>query len=152
MTKSRARSMRAKRSLFMRPQHRNRRLAAIAIAAVALFGGVALLATALESYRQFFYEPSAVVAEDFVAGSDLIRVGGLVVPGSVIRSDGLKTDFQVVDFENPENPALSVSYTGILPDLFKEDSGVVLTGRLVGGRVEATEVLAKHDENYTPKL
>jgi len=136
----------------MRPKNRNRRLAVVTLSGAALFGGVALLATALENYRQYFYEPSAVVAEEFVAGSDLIRVGGLVVPGSVITTDGLKTDFQVVDFETPDNPALRVSYTGILPNLFKEDSGVVLTGRLVNGRLEATEVLAKHDENYTPKL
>ena len=136
----------------IKPKYRNRRLAAIAVAGVCLFGGVAILATALESYRQFFYVPSAVVAQDFEAGSELIRVGGLVVPGSVEKSEGLRTDFAVVDFEQPDNPALRVSYTGILPDLFKEDSGVVLTGKLVAGELQATEVLAKHDENYTPKL
>lgn len=110
-----------------------------------------MLATALSQYQQFFYTPSEVVSAGFVAGSDSVRVGGLVVPGSVVREPKLKTTFRVRDFEGDAPGELSVSYTGVLPDLFKEDSGVVLTGRLDNTDLDASEVLAKHDENYMPK-
>ena len=136
----------------MRPKHRNRRLATIALSAVALSGGVALLANALSANRQFFYEPSVVAADGFVPGSELVRIGGLVVPGSVVRGEALRVAFSVSDFENPDSRTLRVTHQGVLPDLFKEDSGVVVTGRWDGTVLEATEVLAKHDENYRPKL
>ena len=136
----------------MRPQHRNRRLATIALSGLALAGGVALLATALESNRQFFYPPSAIAADGFVAGSEMVRVGGLVVPGTLERGGDLRVRFGVSDFEDPDSPVLYVRHEGVLPDLFKEDSGVVVTGRLLNGELDASEVLAKHDENYRPIL
>ena len=82
----------------------------------------------------------------------MVRVGGLVVPGTVERSAELRVRFGVSDFEDPDSPILYVRHEGVLPDLFKEDSGVVVTGRLLNGELDATEVLAKHDENYRPKL
>jgi cytochrome c-type biogenesis protein CcmE len=74
------------------------------------------------------------------------RLGGLVEQGSV-KKDGLVTDFIVTDLRN----SIAVRYTGILPDLFREGQGVVANGRLdAQGRFIASEVLAKHDENYMP--
>ena len=136
----------------MKPVHRNRRLRAIAIGAVALVAGVGMLASALSQNRQYFYEPSTVASVGFTPRSDNFRVGGLVLPGSVSKSDGLVTTFRIADFETPDNPPLTVTYTGILPDLFKEDSGVVVTGELRGGILVASTLLAKHDENYMPKI
>ena len=110
-----------------------------------------MLATALSQYQQYFYTPSEVVADGFAARSDSVRVGGLVVPGSIVREPELRTVFRVRDFEGNAPGELTVSYVGVLPDLFKEDSGVVLTGQVDGAAMVASEVLAKHDENYMPK-
>ena len=75
------------------------------------------------------------------------RLGGMVEEGSLVRTgDGLSMRFRVTD----QNDVLSVTYTGITPDLFKEGKGVVAQGRLEGGIFVATEILAKHDENYMP--
>ena len=74
------------------------------------------------------------------------RLGGLVEDGSVDRSGGETVLFRVTDTAN----TVSVSYTGILPDLFREGQGVVTEGRIVDGTFVADEVLAKHDENYMP--
>lgn len=136
----------------MKPKHRNKRLASLAIGGVVLVTGVALLGSALNANRQFFYVPSAVAADGFEPRTDSIRVGGLVQPGSVETLPELRTEFTIVDFEAPDSAPLKVAYTGILPDLFKEDSGVVVTGRVDDGVLEASELLAKHDENYMPKL
>ncbi|NBS94561.1 MAG: cytochrome c maturation protein CcmE [Betaproteobacteria bacterium] len=75
------------------------------------------------------------------------RLGGMVEMGSLVRTgDGLSMRFRVTD----QNNVLSVTYTGITPDLFKEGKGVVAQGRLEDGIFVATEILAKHDENYMP--
>lgn len=136
----------------MRPKHRNRRLATVAVSAVTLAAGVALMGFALSANRQYFHKPSEVVSEGFVPQSDSIRVGGLVVPGSVEKGEALHSSFGIVDFDSTNAPQLSVTYVGILPDLFKESSGVVVTGVFADGVLLASEVLAKHDENYRPKL
>jgi cytochrome c-type biogenesis protein CcmE len=73
------------------------------------------------------------------------RLGGMVAVGSFKRED-LKSTFDVTDYKNK----FSIEYTGILPDLFREGQGIITTGSLVNGRFIATEVLAKHDENYMP--
>lgn len=136
----------------MRPRNRNRRLVTIGASALALSVGVWLLLSVLGENKQFFYNPSNVMAEGFVPKSDTIRIGGLVVDGSVTREDGLKTRFQVKDFEGNSPSVLSVSHVGILPDLFREGQGVVVTGDLLeDGSLKSSEVLAKHDENYRPK-
>ena len=73
------------------------------------------------------------------------RLGGLVSKGSVVRKD-MKVTFKVTDKANE----FTIEYTGILPDLFREGQGIITTGSLVNGTFMATEVLAKHDENYMP--
>lgn len=142
----------------MKPRHQNRRLALVALFSVILIVGVTLLLSALRENTQFFYNPSEILAEDFVSKSEDIRIGGLVLAGSVEKRAGLVTTFNMADF--PEDPSeivdvnqfIKVSYTGVLPDLFREGQGVVVTGNLVAkDELVASNVLAKHDENYQPK-
>jgi cytochrome c-type biogenesis protein CcmE len=99
---------------------------------------------ALESNANYFYSPTAVAEGKAPIGKSF-RLGGLVVAGSFKRKD-LKSTFDVTDNKNK----FTVEYTGILPDLFREGQGIVTTGSLVGNLFVATEVLAKHDENYMP--
>lgn len=138
----------------MAPKHRNRRLLIIALCASALSLGVWLLGSALQENTQFFYDPSVVAAPGFVPESDAIRIGGLVVPGSVEAQEtakGPRTGFSLSDFESEDPATVRVFYSGALPDLFREGQGIVITGALTGhASVEASEVLAKHDENYKP--
>lgn len=111
-----------------------------------------MILSALNENTQFFYNPADVVAADFAPKSTPFKVGGLVVEGSVVQ-DGLITDFELTDFERPMPAPLRVRYQGQLPNLFREGQGVVITGDLNGAfEFEASEVLAKHDENYQPKI
>ena len=95
-----------------------------------------------------FYIEISEVAKGNAPQDRNFRVGGLVVEGSVKRQPGeLEIEFMLTDLEHQ----LAVSYTGILPDLFREGQGIIAHGRLDGnGRFVADEVLAKHDENYMP--
>ncbi|SES62307.1 cytochrome c maturation protein CcmE [Thalassotalea agarivorans] len=109
---------------------------------------------ALSNTVDLFFTPSEIVQGKKETGEkpvigQRIRVGGLVVPGTVSRDPkSLKVSFQLVD----TGPIITVKYDGILPDLFREGQGIVANGILVGDTVlEANEVLAKHDENYMPK-
>ena len=122
-----------------------------------VLGGLAVLAiaatltlTALRSAVTYFYLP-ADVAELSETPEGLIRLGGLVGVDSVQYSKNEKADtvsFTVVDTKN----SITVEYAGLLPDLFREGQGVVVTGRLADKEtLIATNVLAKHDENYVPK-
>ena len=105
----------------------------------------ALVLSAFNDNLVFFHSPSDVAEKQLPAGR-FFRLGGLVAAGSV-KKDGLITDFIVTDLR----ATLPVRFTGILPDLFREGQGVVANGRLdAEGRFVATEVLAKHDENYMP--
>jgi cytochrome c-type biogenesis protein CcmE len=115
------------------------------IAGVAVGVGFAL--NSLNQSIMFFLTPSEVLAGDAPADR-LFRVGGMVVKGSVSRpGDGLTVQFDLTDNEKQ----VTVRYTGILPDLFREGQGIIANGRLDGdGRFVAEEVLAKHDENYMP--
>lgn len=125
----------------------------IAVSAIALVLGVGLLFSALSENIQLFYDPSEIAADSFISKTDQVRIGGLVVDGSIVKGAGLKTQFQVKDFEGPSLAMIDVSYEGILPDLFREGQGVVITGEVTDQQtVKATEVLAKHDENYRPKM
>jgi cytochrome c-type biogenesis protein CcmE len=113
--------------------------------------GVALAATlaisAIGENMLYFFSPSQVKAGEAPQGRTL-RVGGLVVPGSIQRADdGLTIRFDLTD----QAQTITVSYTGILPDLFREGQGIVAMGSLrPSGEFRADEVLAKHDENYMP--
>ena len=130
----------------MTPKRRKRMtLIGLMVAGVAIAAGFAL--KAFNENLMFFYTPSKVMAGEAPAGH-LIRVGGLVTNGSVQRqSDGLTVRFDITD--NAET--ITVQYTGILPDLFREGQGIVAHGRLQGDQLfVADEVLAKHDENYMP--
>jgi len=119
----------------------------IAAALVAIGGAAALVLNAFQSNLVFFFSPSQVMADAAPRGK-AFRVGGLVEVGSVRRADdGLTVRFRVTDTAQ----TIPVVFTGILPDLFKEGKGVVAQGRLgADGVFAATEVLAKHDENYMP--
>ena len=120
--------------------------------ALVLIAGIALLANALGEYRQYFYQPSDVAAQGFAPASDVFRVGGDVVEGSLMRMEGAEVLFSLRDFENSSSPSVDVTFEGALPDLFKEGSGAVVVGRWTGDRIVAEELRAKHDENYRPKL
>lgn len=118
------------------------------LAGVVLVGlAVTLVLRALNANVMFFYSPSQVQAGEAPAGT-AFRVGGLVQEGSIERmGDGMQVQFVVTDGAQH----VPVRYQGLLPDLFKEGKGVVVSGKwLTAGIFEATEVLAKHDENYMP--
>ncbi len=94
----------------------------------------------------FFYTPTQLVKGEAPAGRSY-RIGGMVEPGSIVRTDGsLAIRFRVTDNSN----VVTVSYTGIVPDLFKEGKGVVAQGTMQDGIFVSNEILAKHDENYMP--
>ena len=134
------------------PPNRNRRLGLIALVGLLLAAGVALILSALNDNTQFFYNPADVVASGFEPKSEVFKIGGLVVDGSVEKS-GTRTTFGVTDFERPMDAPITVTFNGQLPNLFREGQGVVVSGRLLGDReFMASEVLAKHDENYQPKI
>ena len=115
---------------------------------LAVLGVAALLVlSALKDAIVFFNSPTDVV-EKHVQPGTRIRLGGLVKPGSIARGENLSVRFDVTD----GNRTVPVTYTGILPDLFREGQGVVTEGALdTGGLFRADSVLAKHDETYMPK-
>lgn len=134
------------------PPNRNRRLLWIGILGVMLAAGLFLVLQALNQNTQFFENPSDVVASDFQPRSEVFKVGGLVMDGTVL-TQGLTTRFQMDDFEREMPQELHVTYIGVLPDLFREGQGVVISGRLTSPtEFQAVEVLAKHDENYQPVI
>jgi cytochrome c-type biogenesis protein CcmE len=127
----------------MKPRHR--RFAWIAAGLAVLGIAVALVLNAFQSNLVFFFSPTDVVENKAPQGRTF-RVGGLVEERSVKR-DGVTVRFNVTDTAK----TIPVVYTGILPDLFKEGKGVVAQGKLgPDGVFTASEVLAKHDENYMP--
>lgn len=130
----------------MRPARKKRLyLVAFMVAGIAIATGLALVS--FNENLTFFYAPSEVIAGE-APSSHPFRLGGLVTTGSVERlPDGLTVQFDITDNEE----TVSVEYTGILPDLFREGQGIIAKGRLRGdGVFVASEVLAKHDENYMP--
>lgn len=126
---------------------RHRRLLVIVLSLAGLGLAVGLVLNAFQSNLVFFYSPSQVKQGEAPLDR-AFRIGGLVEEGSVKREgDGLTTRFVVTDTAH----GIPVVYTGILPDLFKEGKGVVAEGRLgPDGLFTASQVLAKHDENYMP--
>jgi cytochrome c-type biogenesis protein CcmE len=126
---------------------RTKRFVLIAVGVAVLGIATALVLTAFQQNLVFFFSPSQVAAGE-APKDKAFRIGGLVEAGSVKRGgDGLTVQFNVTDTAK----TIPVTYTGILPDLFREGKGVVAQGRLgPDGSFRATEVLAKHDENYMP--
>ena len=126
---------------------RRKRLTLALIIVVGVGVAVGLTLYALKQNINLFYSPSQIVAGEAPLQRS-IRVGGLVVPGSVQREpNSLQVVFTLTDTAQQ----VQVRYTGILPDLFREGQGIIAHGRLLaGGIVQADEVLAKHDENYMP--
>lgn len=127
----------------MKPRHQRAAFIAGGLAAVGLAAYFVL--NAFESNLVFFFTPSQIASGE-APKERTFRVGGMVKEGSLKR-DNLTVHFVVTDTAKE----VPVSYTGILPDLFKEGKGVVAQGKLDGsGHFTASEVLAKHDENYMP--
>jgi cytochrome c-type biogenesis protein CcmE len=128
----------------MTPRQRRLTLVIGILAGVSIAGALAL--TAFRENVTFFFDPSQVVQGKVTEGKHF-RLGGMVSKGSIQREPGsLEVRFVVTDFAHE----VPVSYTGVLPDLFREGQGVVANGRLVNGTFVAEEVLAKHDEKYMP--
>jgi cytochrome c-type biogenesis protein CcmE len=126
---------------------KRQRLVAIGLAVLLLGGASALILTALEDTIAFFISPTEVAAGELEPGRNF-RVGGLVVDGSIERQADGTVHFALTDTAHE----VRVVYKGILPDLFREGQGVVAQGTLDDGMVfQASEILAKHDENYMPK-
>ena len=127
----------------MKPRHK--RLAAIAFGLAALGIATALVLSAFEKNLVFFFTPTQVAANEAPQGRTF-RIGGMVQTGSVKR-EGIEVRFVVTDTAK----SIPVVYSGALPDLFREGKGVVAQGQLgADGVFRASEVLAKHDENYMP--
>lgn len=127
----------------MKPRHKRAVIIVGALLAIAL--AAVLILNALNSNIALYVTPSEVAAGNAPKGQ-AFRIGGMVKDGSVKR-DGLTVNFVITDMAKD----IPVAYTGILPDLFKEGKGAVIQGRLESnGKFVASEVLAKHDENYMP--
>ncbi|MDP3704405.1 MAG: cytochrome c maturation protein CcmE [Legionellaceae bacterium] len=127
---------------------RKRKLKTILLILAILGIAVALVLYSLRQNISLFYSPTQLATET-VPAHQVIRVGGVVVPGSVIRStnDDLMVRFKVTDYQH----SIEVTYRGILPDLFREGQGIVTRGQLLDNQhFQAVEVLAKHDEKYMP--
>lgn len=142
---------------------RKKRLTIVTSIIIGLGVVAGLVLYALSQNIDLFYKPSEIYngKEDTglkAINGQRLRIGGLVVPGSVHRdSESLKVSFKLADMRMPisfseTDATVTVTYDGILPDLFREGQGIVANGVLVhGNMIEASEVLAKHDENYMPK-
>jgi cytochrome c-type biogenesis protein CcmE len=126
---------------------RRKRLAIVVLMLVGIGVAVGLALNAFQQNLLFFFSPSQVAAGE-APKERAFRIGGLVTKGSVQRqSDGLTVRFVVTDMVH----STPITYKGILPDLFREGQGIIAQGRMrEDGMFVATEVLAKHDENYMP--
>lgn len=123
-----------------------RRLYLLLVLALSVAVVVALVLYALRQNINLFFTPHELrIAQ--LPHKAKIRVGGMVLQGSVVRSQNLQVNFKITDYKSD----LAVSYTGMLPDLFREGQGVVVFGSLVSdGSFKADQILAKHDQNYMP--
>ena len=130
----------------MKSLKKQRRIQIILLAVVALALSTALIGYAMRDGINFFRAPSQIV-EDPPGPTEVFRIGGLVTEGSIVRGEGETIRFSVTD----GGAVVPVTFTGVLPDLFEENQGMVGTGSYVNGVFEATEILAKHDETYMPK-
>lgn len=129
---------------------RTKRLYAVGVAAILVVAAVALASTALRQHADLFYTPELLVERGMPEVGQRVRIGGFVVLGSRENGEGAEMLFTIGD---GSGETVRVSYTGLVPDLFREGEGVVATGRFEDGSnvFVAEEILAKHDENYTPR-
>lgn len=130
----------------MKSLKKKRRIQVIIVAFVALAISTALIGYAMRDGINFFRSPSQVIAEP-PSAEEVFRIGGLVEEGSLVRGQGEQISFSVTD----GGATIPVVYTGVLPDLFEENQGMVGTGKYFNGVFHASEILAKHDETYMPK-
>ncbi len=128
---------------------KHQRMTLVVLALIAIVGAGLIAAWALRSQANYFYLPEQMAAEPPAFGQ-AVRLGGMVQAGSIeTQPDGITVNFVVT---GNEDSAIPVTYSGILPDLFVENSGVVAEGSLQpDGTFLATNLLAKHDENYVPR-
>ena len=123
---------------------RKKRIYSILFVLLFSISGISLILYSLNSNLDYFFTPTELKDRNIPADKR-IKVGGMVLSGSVERISS-SISFVITDYEN----SIKVKYEGIVPDLFKEDSGVVVLGNLRDRILYAEEVLAKHDENYMP--
>ncbi|MGA7297045.1 MAG: cytochrome c maturation protein CcmE [Rhodanobacteraceae bacterium] len=126
---------------------RKRRLILIVLLLIAAGVATSLIAYALSRNMNYLFTPSQVVA-GAARPYSTFRLGGMVKSGSIKRAkDSLRIDFTVVDADDQ----MHVTYTGIAPDLFRDNQSIIATGHMQGNRFIASELLAKHDETYMPR-
>jgi cytochrome c-type biogenesis protein CcmE len=130
------------------PKRKHQRLVLILLALAAMIGGVLLAMSALKDQAAYFYTPAEALAAKVEPGK-AIRLGGMVEGGSLKRSaDGVTVTFRLTDGK----ASVPARFSGITPDLFKENSGAVAEGAFdADGTFRATNILAKHDERYMPR-
>lgn len=130
----------------MKNLKKKRRIQVILIAVVALALSVTLIGYGFRDGINFFRSPSQI-AEQAPGPTEVFRIGGLVEDGTLVRGEGETVRFNVTD----GGASIPVVFSGVLPDLFEENQGMVGTGKYINGVFEASEILAKHDETYMPK-
>jgi cytochrome c-type biogenesis protein CcmE len=129
----------------MKNLKKKRRVQIVSIAFVALAVATILIGFAMKDGINFFKSPTQVV-EVTPNPNEVFRIGGLVEEGTLLRGVGETISFYVTD----GNESVSVNFTGLLPDLFEENQGMVATGKYIDGIFYASVILAKHDETYMP--
>ena len=129
----------------MKNLKKKRRVQIVSIAFISLAVATILIGFALKDGINFFKSPTQVI-EVTPNPNEVFRIGGLVEEGTLLRGVGETISFYVTD----GNESVSVKFTGLLPDLFEENQGMVATGKYIDGIFYASEILAKHDETYMP--
>ncbi|MEO0569423.1 MAG: cytochrome c maturation protein CcmE [Pseudomonadota bacterium] len=130
----------------MKSLKKKRRIQVIVLLAISLAISTGLIGYALRDGINFFRSPSQIASDPPQPG-EVFRLGGLVEEGSLVRGEGETIRFNVTD----GGAVVAVTYSGILPDLFSENEGMVGLGTYADGVFRATEILAKHDEQYMPR-
>ena len=123
---------------------RKKRLVSVLALVSTSFLGVFLILSALNSNLDYFYTPSELMEVE-IPQNKRVKLGGMVEKNSVVRN-GTNITFNITDYQE----TISVSFNGVVPDLFKEGSGIVAYGKLITNRLVAENIFAKHDENYMP--
>ena len=123
---------------------RKKRLVSVLALVSTSFLGVFLILSALNSNLDYFYTPSELMEVE-IPQNKRVKLGGMVEKNSVVRN-GTNITFNITDYQE----TISVSFNGVVPDLFKEGSGIVAYGKLINNRLVAENIFAKHDENYMP--